>query len=383
MPKRALTAAAVGRIKPPETGQADHYDRGFPGLALRVSYGGAKAWTFFYRLHGRLCRTTLGRYPAMTLAEARDAWRNARVLVAKGESPVHHRPAGADSFGAIAEQWLKRDQADNRSVDEVKRVLDHDVLPVWRDRLIATIARRDIIELLDAISDRGAPIMARRTHAHLHRLFRWAVGRGIIDLNPMSDLPKVGTETRRDRVLTDAELRKVWNAADDMEYPFGPAIKLLILTGARRNEIGALSWSEVHDGAIELAGSRTKNGEAHTIPLSPAARDIIANLPRIGVQAHHLFTTTGKAPVSGWSKAKTVIDASTRVADWRLHDLRRTVATRMQRLGVGLQVIEECLGHISGSRSGIVGVYQRHAFEDEKRAALEAWAREVERIVMG
>ena len=142
MPTRSLTTAAVARVKAPTAGQTDLFDKGYPGLALRVSYGGAKAWVYFYRLHGKLRRLSLGRYPGMDLTEARDAWRAARLAVSKGESPAHLRPTTADSFAAVAEEWLQRDQAHNRSVAEVRRVIEHDVIPVWGERLIGKAARR-------------------------------------------------------------------------------------------------------------------------------------------------------------------------------------------------------------------------------------------------
>jgi integrase len=386
MPTRALTVASVTRIKPPKRGQLDYFDKGFPGLTLRVSYGGAKGWYFFYRLHGKLRRLSLGRFPAMGLEEAREAWRAARLAVDKGESPAHLRPTTADTFAAVAEEWLKRDQAQNRSAAEVRRVIEHDVKPVWSDRLIAAIDRRSCLELIDGVADRGALTMARRLHAHLHRLFRWAVGRGIIEANPMADLPKPGAAVKRDRTLTDGELRCVWLAAGKTPWPFGPAVQLLVLTAARREEIGALAWAEIHDNEIRIPALRSKSGEPRIIPLSPAAAEIIKSLPRHG---DHVFTTNGSSAISGWSKAKRAIDAVAAelnggpLPEWRLHDLRRTVATGLQRLGVGLQVIESVLGHVSGSRAGVVGIYQRHRFEAEKRAALHAWTREVERIASG
>jgi integrase len=389
MPRRALTAAAVSRLKPPKIGQVDHFDKGFPGLALRISYGGAKTWVYFYRLHGRQCRLTLGTWPAMELGGARAAWQAARTIVGKGENPARQRPAAADSFEAVADEWLKRDQAHNRSHDEVRRVIDRDVKPAWRGRQISTIGRRDVLELIDAIADRGAITLARRTHAHLHRLFRWSVGRGILEVNPMTDLPKPGAAVKRDRTLADPELALVWRAAVDTEWPFGPAIRLLILTAARRTEIGSLRWSEIAGDTIRLEGTRTKSGEPHSIPLAPQVVALIDGLPRVA-GSDFVFTTTGRTAVSGWSKAKELLDKA--VTDlnrgrplpaWRAHDLRRTAATGLQRLGVSLQVIEAILGHVSGTRAGIVGVYQRHHFDDEKRAALEAWARHLEAVVSG
>jgi integrase len=389
MPARSFTAAAAGRINPPKEGQTDHFDKGFPGLALRISYGGSRTWVYFYRLHGKLRRLTLGRWPSMELADAREAWRDARKLVDKGENPARARPVVADSFAAVADEWLKRDQSSNRTHDDVKRIIDRDVKPAWEGRQIATIGRRDVIELIDAIADRGAVTMARRVHAHVHRLFRWSVGRGILEINPMADLPKPGAAVKRDRVLSDAELVLVWRASIKTEWPFGPFFRLLILTGARRNEIGALRWTEIHGDRIELEGDRTKNGAPHTIPLSPEAAALIEALPRVA-KSDFVFTTTGETSVSGWSKAKAMLDCTVAeinrgnaLPPWRLHDLRRTMATGLQRLGVSLQVVEAVLGHLSGSRAGVVGVYQRHAYDAEKKTALEAWARHVDGIVSG
>ena len=388
MPARSLTVASVARIKPPRAGQADYFDQGSPGLALRVSYGGAKAWTYFYRRYGKLHRLSLGRYPGMSLPEARDAWRAARLAVSKGESPAHIRPTTADSFAAVADEWLKRDQAHNRSAAEVRRVIERDINPAWGDRLIAAITRRDAIELIDRIADRGALTMARRIHSHLHRLFRWSVGRGIIENNPMADLPKHGSAVKRDRVLTDSELAAVWKAAGKIGWPFGPAVQLLGLTAARRDEIASLRWPEIHGDEIRIPGERGKTTEPRIIPLSLAAAKLIDTLPHIGDDGF-VFTTTGKTPVSGWSKAKRLLDATAAeingrpLAPWRTHDLRRTAATGLQRIGIGLQVIEAILGHVGGSRAGVVGVYQRHQFDVEKRSALEQWAREISRIASG
>lgn len=379
MAKRALTAAAVERLKPPAAGQEDHYDAGFPGLACRISHGGARSWIYLYRIHGTKRRMTLGRWPAMSLAEAREIWRAARKAVDRGEDPAAKKPA--NDFATVADEWLMRDQAHNRSRDEVERVLERDIKPALRGRLIGDIGRRDCLRVIDAIADRGAPTMARRAHAYLARLLRWAHGRGIIEVNPMLGLPKSGAEVQRDRVLDDAELARVWHAAEGLGWPFGPAIQMLILTCARRDEISALRWCEVGEDQIIL--EQTKSLKMHGIPLSGAARAIVADVPRID-GSEFVFTTTGKTPISGWSRAKRLLDE--RAGDmpqWRLHDLRRTGATGMQRLGVNLQVVEAVLGHISGSRAGVVGIYQRHEFADEKRQALDRWAAHVGALVSG
>jgi integrase len=283
----------------------------------------------------------------------------------------------------VFEEWLRRDQANNRSVDKVRRSIEHNVLPHWRYRQIADIGRRDVLNVIDAIADRGAPVNARRIQSRLHRLFKWAVGRGIIEINPLADLPKPGEETRRDRVLKDDELITVWNAAEKLGCPYGPAFQLLILTGARREEIGQLRWSEVEANTIKLEGSRTKNGEPHNIPLSAAACAVLHNLPRIA-GSDLVFTVSGKSPLTGWSRAKADLDDLAALTyPWRTHDLRRTCATGLQKLGTPLQVTEAVLGHVSGSRAGVVGIYQRHDYANEKRAALEAWGDYVRALVEG
>lgn len=408
MPRLKLTAVAIDRLKASASGQVDYFDASLPGFALRVSASGIKSFVVFCRVSGRLRRVTLGRWPALSLARAREKAGKAVEAAERGIDPVGLRRAAreatADSVPAVAAEWLKRDQADNRSYGEVKRVMERDVLPRWKHRNIRSITRRDALELLDKIADRGAPVLARRVHAYLHRMFRWCIARGIIDASPMTDLPKPGRETKRDRVLSDDELRWVWLAAGEIGWPFGPAIRLFILTGGRRQEIAGLLRGEINADArqLEITPDRMKADAAHIIPLSDEAVRILGGVPKImnGTKpSAYVFTTTGKTPISGWTKARRAIDAKIDelrkadaakrnargkiepLADWRIHDLRRTVATGLQRLGIRLEVTEAVLGHVSGSRGGIVGVYQRHTYADEKRAALEAWASHVARIV--
>ena len=262
----------------------------------------------------------------------------------------------------------------------MRRLIEKDALPAWAHRQVNELERRDVLDVVDAVVDRGSPITARRLHSHLHRFFRWCVGRGIIEANPMADLPKAGSENRRERVLSDSELTAVWTATQKVGWPFGSAIQLLLLTGARRAEIAGLRWSEIQSSSLQLEGSRTKNNEPVSIPLSAPALSVIETLPRIA-KSNFVFTTTGKTPITGWSRAKYQIDRFVELPPWHLHDIRRTVATGLQRLGVSLQVVEAVLGHVSGSRAGVVGIYQRHTYDAEKRAALEAWGAHVAALV--
>jgi integrase len=398
LPKSHLTAAAVVRFKPPRTGQVDHFDAGYPGLALRISYGGTRTWVWFYRQNGKLRRLTLGTLEKLSLAEAREAWRLAREQLNKGMEPDPIAPApSADDAGSVrkvVEEWLRRDQKTNRksgrparAFAEVERIMNREVLPHWRNRHLVGITPQDVEDLIDAIVDRGAITMACRVHARLHRFFRWAAQpqRHLIDVSPMQDMPRPRAEIKRKRVLSDDELRAMWNAAGQIGWPMGSAIQLLVLTGARRDEIGALRWIEIDDkrNQIWLRGDldRTKNDEDH-IPLSAMARELIDGVPRLA-GSPFVFSTTKTTPISGWSKVKVRIDAlmeeelGRTFEPWRLHDLRRTAATGLERLGVPLQVTEALLGHTAGSKGGIAGVYQLHQYAEEKREAIEKWAQHV------
>jgi integrase len=382
--KRTLTDASVKRLKPPASGQLDVFDRGYPGLALRLSYGGRRTWVYFCREGGRLKRHQLGTYPALSLADARKAWRTARERLDAGQ-PLKPPLPPRNGIADVVSDWLKRDQEGNASHSEVKRVMERDVLPVWEGRQIETIGRRDVLDVLDAICDRGRVGHARHVHAYVMRLMRWCVGRGIIERNPIEGLEKPGDAVARERKLSDAEIRALWFACKAIGWPFGPVMQLLLLTAARRSEIACLEWRELDSDkcCIRLAGSRVgvKNDEARTIPLCPLAWRILHDGPRIQ-DSRYVFTTTGNAPVSGWSRMKRELDDRMKLNEpWRRHDLRRTVATNLEAMGVPLQVTEAILGHTAGSKSGIVGVYQTHRYEAEKGAALAKWAGKVLSIV--
>jgi integrase len=218
--------------------------------------------------------------------------------------------------------------------------------------------------------------------AYVKRLFRWAASRDLIELDPAAHILKRTAEKKRDRVLSDAEVLSVWEAAGRVGGAYGNGVRLLVATGARREEIFGLRWSEVDREAavIRLPAERNKVKEPRSIPLSPLALSILDELPPLGEFA---LSAGGRRPFSGFGKCKARLDGLAGVTGWRVHDLRRTVATGLQRLGLRLEVIEAVLGHVSGSRAGIVGTYQRHRFEDETRAALVAWGEHVSSLLAG
>lgn len=253
---------------------------------------------------------------------------------------------------------------------------------------IGDVTKHDILSVLDGIVDRGSPVTANCVLAVMRKLFNWASDvRSLIVVSPCKGIGAPTAELSRDRVLSDDEIRAAWAAFDDTGLPVGPLAQLLLLTGQRLSQVAEAQWSEIDLEAKtwKIPKERTKNGRAHEVPLSDAAVEFIRALPRIEGRAGYVFTATGAQPVSNLKRLREALRraASERDVAPTLHDLRRTVATNLQKLGVRLEVTEAVLNHVSGSRKGIVGVYQRHEYAEEKRAALEAWANELDAIVTG
>jgi integrase len=388
--RRGLTVRAVEAIRAAADRReiADGY---LPGLYLVVQPSGAKSWAVRYRHKGNTRKFTLGTYPAIDVKTARELGSKALRMVAEGRDPgqerAQARASQPDSIEATATQFIERHcQRVNRpkTARETERLLRRNVLPRWRGRNIDTITRRDVLDVLDRVVDAGAPIEANRVLAATRKMFAWAVARDIIAASPCAGLKPPSPERSRDRILNDVELRLVWLAADQIGWPFGPLVQMLVLTGQRRDEVGRMGWSEVdtEKRLWTLPRERVKTNQPHEVPLSTLAINILNSAPRID-DSNFVFCTTCTAPASGFSKAKRRLDAllPADMPPWRLHDLRRTAASGMARLGINLPVIEKVLNHASGSFGGIVGVYQRHSFADEKRQAIEVWARHVNDLV--
>jgi integrase len=384
MPK-VLTVRAVDAARP--TGKRREIPDGLiPGLYLIVQPSGFKSWALRYRVNGRNAKHTIGPAGVLELAAARAAARLALATIAAGGDPAASkrtaRETVVETFEVVAKRFVERHaRLRNKSWRESERILQREALPRWGNRPIGSITRADVIALLDAIVDRGAPIMANRTLEVVRRLFNWCVERGTLEASPCERVKDPAPNVRRDRVHSDDELRAIWKATDTLGYPFDPLVKLLILTGQRREEVAGMRWGELRaDLALwTLPPERVKNKRVHEVPLSAPAREILAGLPRIDGAAGFVFTTTGGSPASGFSKAKKRLDGavSPPLAPWVLHDLRRTLASGMARLGVQMPTVEKILNHAGGSFAGVAGVYQRHDFAKEKRAALELWGRHV------
>jgi len=410
--KRAVDAlAGAGR-------EAFLWDDELRGFGVRVASSGVRSYVFAYRMGGREAqkrRFTIGPHGSpWTPATARKEAERLAHLVAQGTDPLDHsrerrRQAVDLAFAAYVELFARNYlRARWKRSEAGRRLLVAVAVPVLGSKPLPAITRADISAVLDTVADR--PATARLVHATLRKLFRWAAGRGDLERSPVEDMEVPPAVAARERVLTDEELHTVWMAAGELGFPFGPMIRVLIASGQRRDEVAGLAWGELDRASRTwtLPASRAKNKQAHIVPLNALASaelDAMAVLiqppkegkpiewPRAGL----VFSTNGRTAASGHSKAKARLDAkvSKMLGDheppleddlqptlpaWRVHDLRRTLATGLQRLGVRFEVTEAVLNHTSGARGGIAGVYQRHDWKEEKRAALDAWARHLESL---
>jgi integrase len=422
-----------------ETLSVDHgrkdrlvFDDAQRGLAVRVTASGGRTYLCQYTLHSQKWRVPLGACSAVSLHRAREAAAAIMGDVAKGRHPAAERKEAAAAERArrvgdrltlrvLIGDWNRRHLAERRPsyAAEAVRAL-HCAFAAHLDDAAKDLDREAVVRALDAIGRRrrrkdggaGNPprgaAMAGRTAAYGRAAFAWAVKRGAVHTNPFAALPVRKGIARRERVLSDTEIGEIWRAAGDATSPYGTITRLLLLTGQRRGEVAGMTWGEISDDLATwtLPGERTKNGATHTVPLSAPARDLVRAAVPEGAKARPAngsLVLPGAAaagtPFAGWSKAKSTLDkailearveatakAGTHAAlliPWSIHDLRRTVATGLQRLGVRLEVTEAVLNHISGSRGGIAGVYQRHDWAAEKRAALDAWAAHVAAIAKG
>jgi integrase len=366
-------------------------------LGVRVTNAGqtgslaGKFYLTQYSLAGAKRRIPLGSCDAISLAAAREATKPLLGDFAKGRDPAADRKDAALradrkaahdalTLEALLEQWDALHLADRReryraeSVRAIKLAFGQSLkVPA------ADLSRSAVVRVLDGLARDGKPAMASRTAAYGRAAYHWAVKRGSLAVNPFANLPQAPL-ARRERVLADEELRAVWRATEE-PGPFDAIVRMLILTGQRREEAAGMTWHELDAdlSTWSIPGSRAKNGITHIVPLPSQAQALLRTQPRH--EGKSLVFPGERGVFSGWSKSKDRLDQRCGVSDWTLHDLRRTAATGLQKLGVRLEVTEAVLNHVAGSRAGIVGVYQRHHWADEKRTALAAWGEHVAAII--
>jgi integrase len=393
---RRLTDLAVRAIRP----RATYFEvvDGTSGLRLAVFPSGARSWLVRYRRPDtkKPAKLTIGKYPATPLSAARIRAAEARAAVAAGTDPGEDKKRAradaeqaeinrrGDAVELHVRQHLERQRREvvDSTWRQARLALEDEAIPAWRGRPVGTITRRDVRELVEKIAETRGPIAGNRAFGHVRRFFSVLVERDIITASPCTGLKRpTKDEPTRERVLSAAEIKALWHALDTVGGPVCAAIRLLLLCGQRRSEVALMRWSEIDGDTWQLSGARTKNGKAHTVPLSRQALAVIEQQPKIS-GCDLVFTSGGKP--ANFSRVKIEIDKIMRPeTPWVVHDLRRSVASHMAALGVALPTIEKVLNHASGSFAGIVGVYQKHDFAAEKRDALARWGDFVERTVQG
>lgn len=415
------------------------WDSELKGFGCKATPAGRKTFFVQYRRGGKannMQRVTLGAHGAITADQARKAAKEVLGRIAGGADPAQEKreakatvaPVVAPTFAAVMEVYLKLNKGDHASWDEVRRILTCDALPVWGERPINSIKKEDVAALVDSVQVRSHSV-ARALYAQLRPLFKWAA-RTYIERSPMVELSPPAPLKARKRLLSLEEIPVCWRAILGLDWPFTPLYQILLLTGQRREEVAGMRWPELDlDAGLwrlpsleEYRPKRTKNGEEHIVDLSPQVIAILRALPR---RSELVFTTTGATSPSGFSKVKRRLDAAmclelkpdlwkrfcaldgdsedeeianaaakklgfadakklkaSILRPWRTHDLRRTWATHVgEQLKFREAVVERALNHLTGTQSGLVGVYQRGEFREERREAQLAWGNFVTHLV--
>jgi integrase len=383
MPRIKLTKCAIDAIPTPASDLV-YWDAGCAGFGVKVTHKGRKVFVVLYRTGGagsKLRKYTIGPYGRVTLHQARVAAQ--KVFAAKlegrdlaAEKQAARRRVVVDKVDDLLETYIAQHLAQNKTGGEISRLLRRELGGHWASRSIHDITKRDVVEVISAVEQRGALGSANKTLKSTKTFLRWCVGRAILDRSPAEGIPLPMKVVTRDKVLTDQELLQIILAARKIGGPYGGIVEFLVLTAQRREEVAQMVWDEldIDRGIWTLPGSRTKNGKEHIVHLSEQAIAVLKSLKKKGP---FVFSIFGTRPFHDFSKAKRLLDRLSTVSQWRLHDLRRTCVSGMARLGISPHVADKILNHQSGAISGVAAVYQRHEFLAERRAALDLWGEHI------
>jgi integrase len=387
MPRIKLTKSVIDTLPTPSS-DVVYWDAAYPGFGVKITPKGRKVFIVLYRTGGagsHLRKYTIGPYGRVTLHQARVAAQKVFAAKLEGRDPAAEkreakRRVVADRVDDLLENFIAQRLSKNRSVVEISRLLRREVGKPWASRSIHTIGKRDVVDVVSAIVQRGAPGAANKTLKSLKTFLRWCVGQAVLDQSPAEGVPLPTKEVARDRILDDSELTQVILAARKIGGPYGAIVEFLALTGQRREEVACLDWEELDlaQRIWTIPKARTKNGKAHIVHLSRQALAVLERTERRGLLA---FTLLGTKPFQDFTHAKRRLDQLSGVTEWRLHDLRRTCVSGMARLGIAPHIADKILNHQAGTISGVAAVYQRHDFLAERRAALDEWGAHLDRIL--
>ena len=387
MPRKKLTKSAIDSLPTPPSDTV-YWDTALPGFGIKVTPKGRKVFIVLYRTGGAgsmLRKYTIGPYGRVTLHQARVAAQKVFAARLEGRDPAaekreRKRRVVADRVEDLLEAFIDQRLSQNRSGAEIARLLRREMGRAWAGRSIHEIGKRDVVEVIFAIEQRGAPVAANKTLKSIKTFLRWCVGRAVLDQSPAEGVPLPAKEISRDRVLSDDELASVILAARQIDDHYGGIVELLALTGQRREEVARLAWVELDlaERVWTIPKLRTKNAKPHVVQLSDHSIGVLKQMKKQGA---HVFAFHGAKPFQDFARAKRKVDELSGVTGWRLHDLRRTCVSGMARLGIAPHVADKILNHQSGTITGVAAVYQRHEFLSERKDALERWGAHVAKIV--
>lgn len=397
-----FTAKWVERTVPiPEEGRVDWYDDKDKGLGLRVSSSGKKVWFIQYRIKGDLKRRrlTLDPFPLMSLADARDRAKAVLADASRGLDPAGQKQEErqAPTFRFLAEEYIERyakginaktGTPRKRSWKKDEDAIKRDLLPAWGHRKAKDIKKRDVNAVLDVVASR-APIQANRVLALIRKIYNWGISRDLVETNPCAQIPRPSPENKRDRVLSDAEIRAFWTACDTLQSAVAAAFRLRLVTAQRGGEVHTMTWSDVDldGGWWTIPAGRAKNKNEHRVPLSALAKAILEDLKGHSKGSPWVFPSRMKPdePIQNpHASAKKLRSTMTemlgmeREIEFDLHDLRRTAASNMASIQVPRLVISRVLNHAEG---GVTAIYDRYGYDMEKRDALIKWASKIEVLI--
>ena len=386
-----ITKRFVDSLTPPDKGYFLKWDDGLKGFGLKVTAKGTITYIVFYRTRSGLQRRiTIGRHGPLTPSDAREIAKEILGKVATGGDPLRDRKKarGAPTFKRLANEYIKR-RSSEKKIDEDKRILLKDVIPRWGHVQAKEIQRSDVIQLVDDIKDRGAPIMANRTLSVIKRVYNFGISRDLVRSNPTTLVKAPSREHRRDRFLDEKETRKFWKKLDksDIGHPLKIALKLILITAQRPGEVIGAEWSEIDldTNWWTRPEDKSKHRLSHRVPRSPLAASIISELPRMnrflfparkGSGSSDTQPMTRRALPHAVRRNLTTFD----IEQFTPHDLRRTAASHMASMGISRLVIAKILNHVE---SNVTAVYDRHSYDLEKKAAIDAWNQKLSNIIEG
>ena len=389
MPSVNMTALWLKRLQPTENRQVDYFDEKQPGLCLRLGKSGTKSFAVVYRVKGsrKKRRVTIGRFPALSLADARKKARQVMIDAERGKDAGKKKQEllQAPTFKELCEIYLDKHAKHKKSYKEDKRKIERDLVPAWGAAKAHEVKKRDVIRLLDKIVDRGSPISANRTLALIRKIFNFGIERDLVEHNPCAMVKAPGKEKARDRVLNNDEIRRLWAAFDEVLTPAMANIqKLRLITAQRGIEVCSMRWQDIdfETGWWTIPPEISKNKMAHRVPLSGMALDIIQEQQKRNADSEWVFPSRKQTAghVRWFQRSFNKVRVHSGLEDITMHDLRRTAASFMTGMGISRLVVSKILNH---AEHGVTHVYDRHGYDAEKRAALEKWATRLEQILSG